>query len=108
MRLLSSVLDNDLTASVQHLDDTVSVSIAQIEEAGWLGDPNSPHLTILGDDERERRSRLRFNDDRNLFALAHVLLRVELSRHADIAPSRWSFVRGSHGKPTLAPAMNEG
>lgn len=96
---------NDLSAIVPDLNTTVSIGIARVEEAGWLGDPNSQHEAILDDNERERRSRLRFAHDRNLFTLAHLLLRVELSRHAGIAPAQWTFVRGPHGKPALAPAL---
>ncbi len=103
--MFSSMPGNDLTATAPDLDTCVSISIARLEEAGPLGDPNSPKLAVLDDEERERRSRLRFARDRNLFALAHTLLRVELSRHAVIAPAQWAFVRGPHGKPALAPAL---
>lgn len=88
----------DITAAVD-------ISIAHLDEAALLGGPNTAALAMLGEDERERRSRLRFAKDRNAFALAHVLLRTSLSRHADLPPAAWSFERGSHGKPALSPAQ---
>jgi len=57
---------------------------------------------LLSPDERQHAQRLRFADDARDYAVAHALLRRELSRGSSIAPSAWSFDRGEHGKPFLA------
>lgn len=92
----------------------VDIWLARLSRDGSLGVPNgdnpcvetnckdSCELSILSLDEREQRSRKRFSNDRNMFALAHILLRKTLSRYAPIAPADWHFVRGPYGKPELA------
>jgi 4'-phosphopantetheinyl transferase len=57
---------------------------------------------LLSPDERERAQRLRFREDARDYAVAHALLRRELSRGSATAPAAWSFDRGAHGKPFLA------
>jgi 4'-phosphopantetheinyl transferase len=56
---------------------------------------------LLSRDEHEHAQRLRFRDDARDYAIAHALLRRELSRGSTTAPSAWSFARGAHGKPYL-------
>ncbi len=56
----------------------------------------------LDDDERERWKRFRFKKDRDLFLVAHALVRHTLSRYADVAPEAWRFARGEHGRPEIA------
>lgn len=56
---------------------------------------------VLSPDEHEHAQRLRFRDDARDYALAHALLRRELSRGSSTAPAAWSFDRGAHGKPFL-------
>lgn len=87
------------------LSDVVDISVARIEETPWLGGPNSRWLNILSAEEREQRSRLKFINDRNVFSLAHILLRHELSHHANLRPDEWVFTRGPYGKPMLAPSL---
>lgn len=98
-----------------NLTSSVEITVANVGQSGMLGAPNMPLGTtatmtwpctkILSEDERERQSRLRFASDRNLFALTHVMLRTELSRHAEIAPQDWAFTRDANGKPALIPAL---
>lgn len=100
-------------AAVPDLTHTVDIRIVHLSDRAvcgpggdWrLGAPNEEDLTLLDADELERRSRLRFANDRKLFTLAHILLRTELSRHGACAPADWMFVRGAHGKPVLAPDL---
>lgn len=56
---------------------------------------------LLSDDERQRFARFRFENDRQLYLVAHALLRVALSRHANIEPCAWQFLTGSHGRPEI-------
>lgn len=62
-----------------------------------------PRLSVLLDDaERERLSRLQFEDDRHAYVAAHALGRVLLSSWAGGAPQDWRFHIGAHGKPEVA------
>ena len=64
-------------------------------------DAVSAALALLSPDEHEHARRLRFHDDARDYAVAHALLRRELSRGSTTAPSTWSFDRGEHGKPYI-------
>jgi 4'-phosphopantetheinyl transferase len=59
-------------------------------------------LSRLSAAEHERLSRYLFAKDRDLYLLAHGLLRSLLSAyHPAVAPRDWRFSRGDHGKPAL-------
>ena len=62
-------------------------------------DAVSAAAALLSPDEHEHAQRLRFRDDARDYAVAHALLRRELSRGSTTAPVAWSFDRGVHGKP---------
>jgi 4'-phosphopantetheinyl transferase len=55
--------------------------------------------------ERERLERIRIEDTRTQFALAHVLLRGLLSRYAAVGPADWVFATGPHGRPEIAAPL---
>jgi phosphopantetheinyl transferase len=57
--------------------------------------------TVLCDEERERRDRFVFAEDRRDFAAAHALLRNALSTCEAIAPAEWRFERNGFGKPRI-------
>lgn len=85
-------------ATVEHTDVQVwfrcteSVTAAAMEAA----------LNTLCPEERERHCRLRFEEDRRDFALAHDLLRCALSAYDPRwNPATWEFVRDASGKPQL-------
>ena len=59
-------------------------------------------LAVLSAGERERLDRFRFEGDRHLFLVAHALLRLALSRLADVDPHAWEFCAGPHGRPEIA------
>lgn len=59
-------------------------------------------LAVLSADEKERLERLQFEQDRQLFLAAHALLRLVLSRLADVAPHAWRFCADPHGRPEIA------
>ncbi|HKV16303.1 MAG TPA: 4'-phosphopantetheinyl transferase superfamily protein [Reyranella sp.] len=80
----------------------IDVSWVRLEDGHVLA---SRWGNVLDLEEREQRQRFRRAEDRELYALAHILLRVALSQHAAVSPESWSFVRGAYGKPELAPAL---
>jgi len=55
----------------------------------------------LCDDETRRYRRYLRRSDRDLFLVAHALLRHSLSMYADIDPGQWRFELGEHGRPEL-------
>ena len=56
---------------------------------------------LLSDPERARCRRLRFEEDRVSFVLAHALLRTALSRYAAASPGEWRFSTSGHGRPEI-------
>jgi 4'-phosphopantetheinyl transferase len=62
-------------------------------------------VAVLSAEERAHYRRFRFERDRCAYAVAHALLRLSLSRHAEVAPQSWAFREEPGGKPALlAPA----
>jgi len=57
---------------------------------------------LLSPDERARRARFRFPDDRQLYLVAHGLLRRSLGALLGTDPAELRFQTGPHGKPQLA------
>jgi len=68
---------------------------------GGSGDVLARHLSL---EERARRDRFRFDEDRRTYTVAHDLLRRSLSRNADVAPADWQFAVDRHGKPSIKNA----
>lgn len=58
---------------------------------------------LLSADEHARMQRFRFERDRNIYLVAHALVRTALSRYAPVAPAAWRFVTNAHGRPDIAP-----
>jgi 4'-phosphopantetheinyl transferase len=61
----------------------------------------------LSSEETVRYRRYLRSQDRNLFLVAHALLRHTLSRYADTAPDAWHFETGEHGRPEIAGPLAE-
>jgi 4'-phosphopantetheinyl transferase len=64
-------------------------------------------LRLLDDGETSRYHRLRFADDRQLFLVAHGLLRSVLGRLTGGHPASLSFETGPSGKPSLCAPEEE-
>lgn len=58
---------------------------------------------LLSDDERARRSRFRFAEDRRRFLVTRALVRTVLSRYAMVPPREWVFSAGPRGRPQILP-----
>ena len=56
----------------------------------------------LSVEERQQAARFHFDKDRNMYILAHGLLRRLLARYLDIRPESLDFFAGASGKPQLA------
>lgn len=64
-------------------------------------DRRSTLMALLSDDEIERLKRFRFERDRDLFLVAHGLVRITLSRHENVEPQAWRFRTNSYGRPEI-------
>lgn len=86
--------------------------LARAEVAVWIATLSDhedflPRLEeTLSDTERERASRLRFEELRRRFVVAHAFLRSVLAGYARCAPEAVRVVPGPHGKPELAAATD--
>ncbi|GLK81525.1 4'-phosphopantetheinyl transferase family protein [Methylopila turkensis] len=74
----------------------------------WLADPDavSPEreerlLRLLTPEETGRWERFAVPSPKRQHLVARALLRLTLSRYADVAPERWRFVANEHGRPRL-------
>jgi 4'-phosphopantetheinyl transferase len=52
--------------------------------------------------ERERLARIRVEEVRTQYAVAHLLLRALLARYADVESAAWVFAASPHGRPEIA------
>jgi 4'-phosphopantetheinyl transferase len=91
----------------QPLDaDEVHVWLARTDSDGGVDDAlRGRALAVLSDEERARHARFHFAHDRDLYLVAHALVRVALSRYATMSPNAWSFVTNQHGCPSIAPGL---
>jgi len=83
--------------------DEIAVWLCRV---GSLADTDLAAMdAVLSDEERTRRDRFVFPEDRRAFTAAHALLRTALSRYGARPPREWRFETTPHGKPFLAPAQ---
>jgi len=83
------------------LRETLHLWTARIED-----DPDSDweaiHEQTLSVRERERYHRYYRDQDRQLFLVAHVMVRKVLSTYVDRQPEWWEFETNSYGRPEIA------
>jgi len=72
-------------------------------DAPWHG-----ALALLDAIERGRAARLRFEQHRRRFTVAHAALRTILARYLGRAPLALGFATGEHGKPVLEDEADHG
>ena len=58
-------------------------------------------MGLLSEDERVRRRRFIRDGDRDLYLLAHGMLRRVLAQHVGVTPQALRFETGAHGRPEL-------
>jgi 4'-phosphopantetheinyl transferase len=63
---------------------------------------------LLDAAEQSRARRFQFEPDRDAYVAAHALLRVMLSRDADVAPHNWRLRVSPGGKPEIDPCHGRG
>ena len=87
----------------------VDVSVwYRVTEALSMHDIKEATLT-LSTEEKERRDRFRFDNDRRDYTVAHDLLRRALSGYAsECEPHKWQFESDAMGKPQLSRESKSG
>ncbi len=72
-----------------------------------MAEPPASLYALLNPAERERCARYAFMRNRIESTAARALARSALSRYAPVAPGRWTFRSGAHGKPEVeGPALD--
>lgn len=69
------------------------------------GAPSTSDEVLLDDEERRQSRRFVRRADCTRFVLAHVALRLILSRTLGVEPATVFYERGVHGKPRLGPGL---
>jgi 4'-phosphopantetheinyl transferase len=69
-----------------------------------LPDPDGA-LALLDDEERAVHARFLVEPPRRLYLAAHALVRLTLSRYAEVEPRAWRFARNAYGRPHVAGPM---
>ncbi len=81
-------------------DDAVHLWIAPRQ--AWEAEPAASFEALLSPDEAARSRDFAFDDVRQEFVRGRALVRTALSACAGVAPGRWRFALGAHGKPEVA------
>jgi len=66
-----------------------------------LAEDLSNYNELLNDQEKERASKFRFDDDRDRFLWGRVKLKLLLGTYLNESPSALRFIYSKHGKPKL-------
>ncbi len=74
----------------------------------WFIDPQSINLTkqpslpgYLNQEEQQRYQGFRFDKDKHIYLVAHVLLRGCLSLYGEVLPTDWQFDKNQYGRPEI-------
>jgi 4'-phosphopantetheinyl transferase len=79
---------------------SIELWIAHVSD--WAGTAAFKRLIdCLSSEERDRARKFAFDRDRDVYHLAHGMLRTVLSKYDDRDPSEWRFVANRHGKPSI-------
>ncbi|OLE96495.1 MAG: hypothetical protein AUG75_19815 [Cyanobacteria bacterium 13_1_20CM_4_61_6] len=84
-----------------------NVHIWRIALGNNTAEKNSRLTAVLSADERARAARYHFDEHRDSFIESRAALRSIIATYADLAAADVEFNYGPHGKPHLAPALNE-
>jgi 4'-phosphopantetheinyl transferase len=60
---------------------------------------------LLSDNEVAQEGRYYFADDRKRYLVTRAMVRMVLSRYAQIAPEHWVFSKNAYGRPVIADAI---
>jgi 4'-phosphopantetheinyl transferase len=87
-----SLDDGDLSATIAYArPETILGALSRETLMDWLGR-----------EERERHARFRFERDRDIYLVAHALLRRMLGRVTGILAESLEFAAGEHGRPEIS------
>ncbi|MBX9653470.1 4'-phosphopantetheinyl transferase superfamily protein [bacterium] len=85
---------------IETTPEVIDLWIAHVSD--WVGTPAVTRLIeCLSSEERDRARKFAFDRDRDVYHLAHGMLRTVLSKYDNREPSEWRFVANRHGKPSI-------
>jgi 4'-phosphopantetheinyl transferase len=100
--ITSSIRSRTLERTLFSLQpDEVHLWIFRLDQVTDLGLLDTCQA-LLDQDEIERYSRFHFKEHRQQFLLSHALVRITLSRYAQVEPEAWHFVTNVYGRPEIA------
>ena len=70
------------------------------------GDVLKEYFALLSFDEQKQLERFNFNKDRNIYLVTRALVRLVLSRYADVIPRDWRFSKTQYGRPFVYSPEN--
>ncbi len=73
----------------------------------WLGEITDPRLlaeyrSLLSEEELAKQARFHFERDQHRYLVTRAMVRMVLSKYAQVAPCDWRFSINEHGKPSIA------
>lgn len=83
------------------LEQAVHVWLCRLE-VGSIAALARSGRAILSEDECRRADRMQRESQRQMFEVAHGLVRQSLSLYADVAPTEWTFETNRWGRPEIA------
>jgi len=94
----------------ENIDKSVLFNQLQTEAHIWffrddvqLSDEQSVvYLSQLSVVERQRYQKFYYDDGKKSYLITHILLRIALSKYADVPVEAWQFICNEHGKPEIA------
>jgi len=87
-----SLEDGELRATIAYArPETILGELSRETLLGWLGQ-----------EERQRHARFRFERDRDIYLVAHALLRRMLARVTGVAREALQFSAGEYGRPEIS------
>jgi 4'-phosphopantetheinyl transferase len=75
----------------------------------WLGEITDPrqlaeYRSLLSEEELAKQARFHFERDRHRYLVTRAMVRMVLSRYADVGPRDWRFSVNGYGKPSIDAA----
>jgi 4'-phosphopantetheinyl transferase len=97
---------NRVSEPPEELDQAVHVWLCRLDPAAISALARSSRA-VLSADECRRADRFLRQSRRQMFEVAHALVRQALSQYADVAPGDWSFATNRWGRPEIAGPVRE-
>jgi len=65
------------------------------------------YQSLLSADEKAQHQRFHFQKDQHSYLVSHALVRIVLSKYADLQPSQWQFKKNAYGRPEIKQSTTD-